>query len=116
MSLASNLLPTIVKTVRQYGNTLTLLKEGTAQRVDGDLVYTDDVEIQFKAGTEFITPKNVQGTIEVGDLSIIAVFDDIVPIVENKIIFQNETYSIINEPIPLVFQDVIMAYQIYARK
>lgn len=116
--LANNILPTIVSTVKKYGNTLSLNQisgGGVYDPTTGTISDGTPVQTPFKGATSIASAKDEIGTIQRGDLMVTAVFDNVTPDIKNSITYNALEYSIVDLQ-PIYFQDILMVYKIIARR
>ena len=68
-----------------------------------------------KASIGSYSSEEIKGSVQVGDVKIMLAFSGDINIAMDKVEFLEDEYQIINS-MPLVFQDVIMVYELHVRK
>ena len=114
MSLATELLPTIRDVLNEFGSSITLNKY-TQSYVDGSMVDVILSATDLKASIGSYSSEEIKGSVQVGDVKIMLAFSGDIDIAKDKVSFMNDEYQIVNS-MPLVFQDVIMVYELHVRK
>ena len=114
MSLATELLPTIQSILLEFGSSINVNKY-TQSYVDGSMVDVLLSSTATKASIGSYSSEEIKGSVQVGDVKIMLAFSGDIDIAMDKVEFLEDEYQIINS-MPLVFQDVIMVYELHVRK
>ena len=113
--LSDSLIPTAIMLINQFGSTITLKTETNSYntatgQIESSLVSSDPI----KAGIESYTSQEVQGIVQAGDMKVM-IGNAIVPTLNNKVVFNSNTYNIINIE-PLYMENVAVIYTLQVRK
>jgi len=114
MSLATELLPTIRDVLNEFGSSITVNKY-TQSYVDGSMVDVLSSAIDAKASIGSYSSEEIKGSVQVGDVKIMLAFSGDIDIAKDKVSFMGDEYQIVNS-MPLVFQDLVMVYELHVRK
>lgn len=114
MSLATELIPTIIDVLNEFGSSVTINKY-TQSYVDGSMVDVLLSATDAKASIGSYSSEEIKGSVQVGDVKVMLSFSEEINISKDKVSFMGDEYQIVNS-MPLVFQDVIMVYELHVRK